>query len=685
MCWLVAALFLMPLQNWAQEKVVWRETFEGNANAWDPDRGVWDFGEPTNPAAPKPIEGRRCASVGLRSNYPANVNSAIIRHASFVVPPASQNPRIRFSHWYSIYLGDYGQVRIRVEGGAPQPLSERFDANSDWSRASLSLEEYAGKSVEIEFYFHSDSGNSGGGTAPGWFIDDIAFVVGERVFDGFEGFECSELWSFNPWTSTRGGWQLGTPAIGPRSAHEGTNCAGVVLKGGYPALLSSSLVSPAFVVPNADQHPRLRFSQWFSIYLGDFGQVMIREKGGTNEPLSETFDANSGWARTSLALEKYSGKEVQIEFYFYSNSGNTGGGIAAGWFIDEVELRTGDYEFRGKETFEHGWEDWYSTRGNWQIGTPASGPGAAHEGTNCAAVVLKGGYPAYASSSLVSPPFLVPPSDQSPRLRFYHWYSIYSGDYGQVLIHEVGSTNQSLSERYSGNSDWSRAGLPLNEFAGKLVQLEFLFRSDSGNPGGGTAAGWFIDEVEILPALPNRWPVLQPVASQIGRVGLPVSFVAAATDPDGTQSVTFSIDSSTKPENAIIDPVTGVFTWVPAPAQAATSTHFVRVRATDNGTPPRSDSRLVPIQIADGVRLYQSHLWEPRRIKVGGAVPGLTYTNYSVSRLRGSRVFPDSFPVTSLGEFVLRTRGECVPFANGAPLPDDDAFFLVMGDPASGN
>jgi hypothetical protein len=83
------------------------------------------------------------------------------------------------------------------------------------------------------------------------------------------------------------------------------------------------------------------------------------------------------------------------------------------------------------------WEDnwtlrWHVDGGTWQVGVPTSGPDDAFAGRNCAATILDGPYPEPANSRLIrDATFVVPAADQSPRLRFWHWFSFDCGDYGR--------------------------------------------------------------------------------------------------------------------------------------------------------------------------------------------------------------------------------------------------------------
>ena len=136
-----------------------------------------------------------------------------------------------------------------------------------------------------------------------------------------------------------GTWQVGKPTGGPGTAYDGTNCAATGLAGSYNANVDSRLISPFFVVPTADQNPRLRFWHWFTTQLTyDYGEVQIRTNGGSWVTISPAYSGYSGgWTQPSIDLSAYAGQAVQLAFYFHSD----GGGQAGGWFVDDVTVVTG--------------------------------------------------------------------------------------------------------------------------------------------------------------------------------------------------------------------------------------------------------------------------------------------------------------------------------------------------------
>lgn len=79
--------------------------------------------------------------------------------------------------------------------------------------------------------------------------------------------------------------------------------------------------------------------------------------------------------------------------------------------------------------------------------------------------------------------------------------------------------------------------------------------------------------------------------------GEAIMFQALAQDPDVPSVLTFSLDGSA-PEGASIDPVTGVFLWVPSEQQGP-GAYEITIRVTDNGEPPLSDARTFTATVAE--------------------------------------------------------------------------------------
>jgi Putative metal-binding motif len=500
---------------------LWIEDFEGYdwSDFWHADYGTWEVGTPANVGPASAHSPVKCAATVIAGNYSEGVDSRFIRHVSFVVPAASENPRLRFWHWYSFNCSDFGTVQIKPNGGSWVSISEPYYWYSSglWTRPCLDLTAYAGQTVQVAFYFHSENnGSSGCGYGSvdvdaGWYVDDVTVETGTPALPDPEDWEGG----LGDWGVSRGTWEVGTPTSGPGSCYSGTQCAATRLDGNYYEAVDSRLTSPPFVVPAASENPRLRFYHWYSTNCSDFGTVQIKPDGGSWVNISEPYYWYSSgvWTRPYLDLTAYAGQTVQVAFYFHSeNNGSSGCGYGswdtdAGWYVDDVIVETGDVVLRHPEDWEGGLGDWGVSRGTWEVGTPTSGPGSCYSGTQCAATRLGGDYYEAVDSRLTSPPFLVPGAGDQPALRFYHWYSFNCSDYGQVWIKEVSSdTWDPLNEPpYTGTSSdvWTQPYLPLTDYAGQTVQVAFYFHSENnGSSGCGygnwdVAPGWYIDNIEI--------------------------------------------------------------------------------------------------------------------------------------------------------------------------------------------
>ena len=137
------------------------EGFEtaNTVDAWVLDLGIWEIGKPTSGPG-KAHSGENCLATVLAGNYTDGRISRMIS-PTFVVPAVVQNPRLRFWHWWSFAVpdffgtgADFGRVQIRIGTNAWQTLSPDYTTDSSglWTRASLDLSAYAGKTVQIAFY-----------------------------------------------------------------------------------------------------------------------------------------------------------------------------------------------------------------------------------------------------------------------------------------------------------------------------------------------------------------------------------------------------------------------------------------------------------------------------------------------------------------------------------------------------
>jgi RHS repeat-associated protein len=97
----------------------------------------------------------------------------------------------------------------------------------------------------------------------------------------------------------------------------------------------------------------------------------------------------------------------------------------------------------------------------------------------------------------------------------------------------------------------------------------------------------------------NRPPVLSPIGSFRINSGRNVSFIPSASDPDLPANTLRYTVVGTPPPGAIVDPVTGRFTWT-SPVNAPDSSYSFALQVTDTGNPPLSDVQSVSIQVTQG-------------------------------------------------------------------------------------
>ncbi len=146
------------------------------------------------------------------------------------------------------------------------------------------------------------------------------------------------------------------------------------------------------------------------------------------------------------------------------------------------------------EDFESGWGSWYADNGVWEIGIPTIGPQNTHSGQNCAGTDLDANYPLFANTRLVSPQITLPSGHI--RLKFWHWYEMEWGDWGEVQISTDGINWESVSspvfDDYS--TTWTQVCVDISAYAGQTVRIGFYFYSNQSNVG----KGWYIDDVSVV-------------------------------------------------------------------------------------------------------------------------------------------------------------------------------------------
>ena len=105
----------------------------------------------------------------------------------------------------------------------------------------------------------------------------------------------------------------------------------------------------------------------------------------------------------------------------------------------------------------------------------------------------------------------------------------------------------------------------------------------------------------------NTSPILSEIGDKAVDEGNLLTFTAVATDSDIPVNVlTFSLIAA--PSGAVIDPVTGVFTWIPGEEQGPDS-YPVTIRVTDNGGTSATVNQVVDVANADPAVSITDTVW----------------------------------------------------------------------------
>ncbi len=500
--------------------IPWSETgFEFNVEDWYADGGLWQLGNPSGGPG-EAASGSAAAGTVLGGNYTLACNSRLIS-PPITLEGAPVDGALWFSfwHWFSIYNGnDIARVEIQPEGGDWEVLSnsQRF-AGGVWSRQILDVAAYAGQTVRFAFHIQDDGATSGYPSyswyvSSGWYVDNLKVFSGKLEGPVPQNFENGD-WGLQPmphdWFVEGGVWEVGEPTAGPGQAHGGKYCAGTNLGGNYTSSCDSRLISPEMELQATPVNGQLwlSFWHWFSIYNGnDIARVELRTPGGEWEPLSQGFAHASGhWTQCALDLTPWIGQTVQFSWRVQDDGANSGYPsyspyIAEGWYVDNIGIVEGPLTINNVESFEDGSTGWIADAALWQIGPPTSGPGSAYSGENCVGTVLDGNYTYRCNSRLASPPFVVP---NGAMLRFFHWFSFYGGDSGQVEISVENGEWTGLASFVDASSTWSPYIIDLTPYAGQQVRIGFKLADDGANSGYPSyspyiSSGWYIDDFYVL-------------------------------------------------------------------------------------------------------------------------------------------------------------------------------------------
>ncbi|MFF2877683.1 S8 family serine peptidase [Gottfriedia sp. NPDC057991] len=147
--------------------------------------------------------------------------------------------------------------------------------------------------------------------------------------------------------------------------------------------------------------------------------------------------------------------------------------------------------FNDFETDITGWQMLGTAQ--WQWGKPTTGPMVAASGEKVLATNLEGTYSENQVMGLISPNIVLPKGPAY--LQFKNWYDLEEKiGKGKVLVSTDGYDYYSVAE-YTGTKTggYSNEEIDLSEYAGKKINIAFLFYSNNSN----NHQGWFIDDFRL--------------------------------------------------------------------------------------------------------------------------------------------------------------------------------------------
>ena len=507
---MVWGLFIMvctlPASHAAAESIIFSENFEGTP-AYIIENGVWEVGVPESGPG-SAFEGVYAVGTELTANYPTDIDSRLIIPASdYVMIPSLEGDEeihLRFWNWFDYAQSDWGAVEISLldedkhEWTNWDIIDSNFNNSSHgWFIKDIDITRFQGKKIRIAFWHRSSSDSY---TSAGWFIDDIQIIKSTPSFTG----DFEDGWQ--NWASSHGIWQITDNPNGPDNCHEGNSCIGTMANGDYPKNTDSRLISSSITLPSTknNEEIHLRFWNWFDYAQSDWGAVEISlldedKHEWTNWDIIDSNFNNSshGWFIKDIDITRFQGKKIRIAFWHRSSSDSY---TSTGWFIDDIKIKTMIPLFSGD--FELGWEDWTSSHGIWEVGSPTAGPEHCYNGQSCSGTVLSSNYPAASSSILVSPSINLQHCDLDELfLTFYEWRDYEAGDTGNVYISVLDPQNHQWSSwqicSYDHNYDesWHQITINLSEHTQSTFKIGFMHRSNYDSKSG---AGWYIDDVELI-------------------------------------------------------------------------------------------------------------------------------------------------------------------------------------------
>lgn len=236
------------------------------------------------------------------------------------------------------------------------------------------------------------------------------------------------------------------------------------------------------------------FDGYLDTSLSPFA-IEVREVGGDPDfrldPTSASWEWRDGGRALLGSFEIEPGTnpcedEVRVVFTdLVDLAGNSAGPQATEW----SPLRCGEYVY----SFDQSPETWTVSQGSWEWGVPVDvGPDAGFTSPHCWGTNLSGPYPNAEESWLWSPELLVP--RVPTRLEWYYWMEVGAGpDIFSIEVYRPSTNPVQVFSRSASAQVWTRAEVPLADFAGQRIRLLFRFKASSAVNGPGV----YVDDVSV--------------------------------------------------------------------------------------------------------------------------------------------------------------------------------------------
>ena len=202
---------------------------------------------------------------------------------------------------------------------------------------------------------------------------------------------------------------------------------------------------------------------------------------------------------------------------------------------------------------------------------------------------------------------------------------------------------------------------PANGFEGDDTITYFLT-----DARGGIGAG-----LVTISVTDNTPPAFLPIPDFVAQALTPLVFTNAALD--ATTNLTYSLGAGA-PENARINPETGVFRWTPTRAQAP-STNVITVRVEDDGVPVMSDARSFVVVVRDYMEIAATSA--VLRDGTSGSVLVEAYSSTPLTSLSTTL----HYPAERLTNFWIETLSAAVATATLDLRPDNCAELTFTAPP----